>query len=137
MLGVALGPELRVRSESAVEIVVDPSEPEPAEVPRCPVWDGTFTTGDVIVLDECKLGGPTRNDRVTFYRRLRATVAASMPVGRLIPRLTIGRGSIDVMDRWTGLGAAVQTATRPPRGARCLCASGGTRAARFSRPAAR
>lgn len=117
VLGVALGPELRVRSESAVEIVVDPSEPKPAEVPRRPVWDGTFTIGDVIVLDECKLGGPTRNDRVTLYRRLRATVAASVPIGRLVPRFTVGRGSIDDMDRWTGLGAAAQSAapgSEPP-----------------------
>lgn len=111
VLGVDLGPELRVRIESAVEIVVEASEETPAEVPPRPIWDGTFARGDLIVVDECKLGGPTRNDRVTFYRRLRATIAVGVPLARLVPRITVGRGSIENLDRWTGLAEAAQTTT--------------------------
>ena len=93
--GVALAPELRVRVESAVELVVEELEAEGAQAPARPLWDGTFTVGARVVVDECKLGGPERNDRVTFYRRLRATVASGVAVATLIPRFTVGRGSVE------------------------------------------
>lgn len=121
LLGIEMGPELRVRIESAVELVVEEEGPQPEDAPPRPLWDGTFTTGTMAVVDECKLGGPTRNDRVTFYRRLRATIAAGVPVAHLAPRLTVGRGSTSdaELDSWTDLGETARTAqvpTEPPTG---------------------
>lgn len=113
VLGLALAPELRVRIESAVELVVEESEVNGAAVVARPIWDGTFTVGTRVVVDECKLGGPDRNDRVTFYRRLRATVASGVAVATLVPRFTVGRGSVEHPNRWTDLGAQAQTATVP------------------------
>lgn len=113
VLGVALDPELRIRIESAVEIVVEEPQAEGAQMPARPIWDGTFTVGTRVVVDECKLGGPDRNDRVTFYRRLRATVASGVPAAMLTPRFTVGRGSVEHLDRWTDLGAQSQMATVP------------------------
>ena len=113
VLGVALDPELRVRVESAVEVIVEEPQAETAQLPARPVWDGTFTVGARVVVDECNLGGPTRNDRVTFYRRLRATMASGVAAETLIPRFTVGRGSVEHLDRWTDLGAQAQMATVP------------------------
>lgn len=110
-LGIDLGQELRVQVESAVRLVVEPPESE-AEIGSRPPWDGTFSVGNEIVVDECKLGGPTRNDRVTFYRRLRATIANRVPVAQLVPRFTVGRGSLD-LDRWTDIGVVAQSTTPP------------------------
>jgi hypothetical protein len=110
-LGIEAGPELRVRVESAVRLEVERSEPN-AEATARPPWDGTFSVGDQIIVDECKLGGPTRNDRVTFYRRLRATITANVPAAQLVPRFTVGRDSID-LDRWKELGVKAQSMTPP------------------------
>lgn len=109
--GLELGPELRVRVESVVEVVVDREAQQPEPQPPRPTWDGTFALGERVVVDECKRGGPTRDDRVTLYRRLRATIASGVPIERLVPRLTAGRESIADPDQWHGLGAAAQVAT--------------------------
>lgn len=111
VLKLELGPELRVRVESAVQVVVELDAEQTEPPPPRPTWDGTFTIGDRVVVDECKLGGPTRDDRVTLYRRLRATVASGVPIGQLVPRLTAGRDSIAAPERWRELGVAAQAAT--------------------------
>jgi len=111
VLGLDLDPELRVRVESTVEVVIDRDAQQPEPQPPRPTWDGTFAVGYLVVVDECKLGGPTRDDRVTLYRRLRATIAGGVPIGRLVPRLTVGRESIADPDRWHRLGTAAQFAT--------------------------
>jgi hypothetical protein len=109
-LGLELGPELRVRVESPVLMTVDPDDEEdaPHATPTRTPWDGTFSVGDHVIVDECKLGGASREDRVTFYRRLRATVEQGVPVGQLTPRLTVGRDRVSDAERWRGLGAAAQ-----------------------------
>lgn len=113
ILGVGLDPELRVRIESAVEIVIEDPMTEGAQTHPRPIWDGTFTVGTRVVVDECKLGGPTRDDRVTFYRRLRSTVASGVAVATLVPRFTVGRGAVQNLETWTELGAEAQTAVVP------------------------
>src|SRR5690242_6042045 len=69
LLGIEPPPLLRVRVESAVELVVDDSEPTRDPPTSRPTWDATFVLDTDIVVEECKLTGPSRDDRVTFYRR--------------------------------------------------------------------
>src|SRR5947209_8301987 len=111
-LGMPLGPELRVRVESPVPMLVDSGAEQPADAAPRATWDGTFIVGETVVVDECKLGGPSRDDRVTFYRRLRATVADGIGVGRLVPRMTVGKGALAESQRWHRIGG-VAPATMP------------------------
>lgn len=92
LLGEELGPELRVGVECPVAIDVD--DGDGTDRGPGPTWDAVFVRDERVIVDECKLGGPTKPDRLTFYHRLRST-AERVSANRLWPRVTAGKGSID------------------------------------------
>ena len=63
-----------------------------------------------IVLDEMKKGDISKDDRVSFWRRLRRTVADGADASLVVPRLTLGADAVDEPEKWRRLGKAAQTA---------------------------
>src|SRR5688572_10343702 len=89
LLGEEPGPELRVGVECPVAVDVD--DDDGTDRGLRPTWDAVFVRDERVIVDECKLGGPAKPDRLTFYHRLRST-AERVPVDRLWPRVTAGKG---------------------------------------------
>lgn len=59
-----------------------------------------------IVLDEMKKGDIAKDDRITFWRRLRRTVAEGIDATTIVPRLSLGADAVANPDKWRGLAHA-------------------------------
>lgn len=104
LLGETLGAPLRIRIEASVDDHDDTSSPK---------WDSVSYEVVGIVVDETKLGEIKRADRITMYRRLRATTAAQGSIAGIIPRLTTAPSAQPNPEKWRMLAAAVETAVMP------------------------
>lgn len=108
--GDAIPAPVRIRIEAATEVEANA---QPPALPR-PLWDSVAYQDASVIVDETKLGDVSKEERLAFYARVRATVEAPRSTVGIIPRLTTAAGAQKNEEKWRGLAGASATASIPP-----------------------